>query len=563
MSGFAVPPSSPTTSSTSSSTAVEVKTQQEDEDNTPSPPLPTQHDFDTLGDFDVGSLGSTTAPPLTTDLDNVQFRSSLTRGSVVDCQDGDSMWYESVVEDFTSENVTVRFLGWSRKWNALLHRDSPRIATRNTKVPNWRQTLTPGKCVEVSTSDSCTWCTAVVSVVQPTRFQVIRAPACTTEWHDINSLLIAEPYTHCGYKIEADARERRRMLAARRNLFNIELQMCYNMRAMSSRMKVAENLGEHLLGISPHKSSGGGSNNNNDNNNDNNNNNNDNNDDDDDDDNRRRGTSRTRNATTGEGEMKEGSSNNLGSNGGRANHNAPTATEAILATKTTTQQEDNAASVMYQSGEPTPFSDVVFVVEGEKIHAHRVLMVARSPYFRRMFLGGLREATETNTSEISEISLPDTTAATFRSVVKYMYTGVCSINHNNALELLHAAHLFCLDGLAKAIEIFLFRAVSTETAMEIIVAANTFSLVDLEAHCVEYIIDHYETFVPHLTKLASHPQILITIMESMRKPKKRKSNKGLGLKETIATSDGGGNGGGSGSASKSPEVEVDGGPLFP
>ena len=63
--------------------------------------------------------------------------------------------------------------------------------------------------------------------------------------------------------------------------------------------------------------------------------------------------------------------------------------------------------------------------------------------------------------------------------------------------------------------------------MEIIIAANTFALVDLEGHCVEYIIDHYETFVPHLFKLAQHPNILITIMESMRKPKKRRSVKGL------------------------------------
>ena len=233
-------------SSSSSSSAQEVKTAElfddhrySADDNNMSPMLSPQ--------FDVGLLDGQNTLSLVPD--STQWRDLLATGSRVDAQDGDSMWYESIIEESSSDSVTVRFLGWSRKWNALLPRDSRRIALRNTKVPNWRQTLTPGKCVEVSTSDSCTWCTAVVSVVAPTKFQVIRAPACTTEWHDINSPLIAEPYTHCGYKIEADARERRRMLAARRNLFNVELQICDGVRAMSSRIRVAQHLGEHLLGI--------------------------------------------------------------------------------------------------------------------------------------------------------------------------------------------------------------------------------------------------------------------------------------------------------------------------
>ena len=362
--------------------------------------------------------------------------------------------------------------------------------------------------MEVSTSDSCTWCTAVVSVVEPTRFQVIRAPACTTEWHDINSLLIAEPYTHCGYKIEADARERRRMLAARRNLFNIELQICYGVRAMSSRIKVAEHLGEQLLGIPSNVNVTSNcttiTNNN------------------------------SKNNLMGEDEMKEGGSNAFG-NGSINGTDDCISTGQPLSTMENFSMNlnDSSSPALYISNsEPTPFSDVTFLVEGEKIHAHRVILCARSPYFRSMFLGGMREARETNTKEIS---LTDTRAVTFQCVIKYIYTGLCSVNHNNALELLHAAHLFCLDGLAKAIEVFLFRAVSTETALEIIIAANTFNLIELKAHCVEYIIDHYETFVPNLAKLSNHPQILITIMESMRKPKKRRGSSFKSTKETTST----------------------------
>ena len=156
-------------SSSSSSSAQEVKTAElfddhrySADDNNMSPMLSPQ--------FDVGLLDGQNTLSL---VDSTQWRDLLATGSRVDAQDGDSMWYESIIEESSSDSVTVRFLGWSRKWNALLPRDSRRIALRNTKVPNWRQTLTPGKCVEVSTSDSCTWCTAVVSVVAPTKFQVM------------------------------------------------------------------------------------------------------------------------------------------------------------------------------------------------------------------------------------------------------------------------------------------------------------------------------------------------------------------------------------------------------
>ena len=47
------------------------------------------------------------------------------------------------------------------------------------------------------------------------------------------------------------------------------------------------------------------------------------------------------------------------------------------------------------------FSDVVFDVNGQKIHAHRAILVARSQYFRAMFTNCVKEnsvnANEVNT----------------------------------------------------------------------------------------------------------------------------------------------------------------------
>ena len=136
----------------------------------------------------------------------------------------------------------------------------------------------------------------------------------------------------------------------------------------------------------------------------------------------------------------------------------------------------------------------------------------------------MREASACDKA-VAEITISDTSAQAFRAIIKFMYTGMCDVHHNNALELLHAAHLFCLDGLARGIESFLYQAISVETAIEILIAAHTFTLVDLEEHCVEFIIDHYEIFVSDqgFSKLATHPQILINIMERIKRPKKRRS----------------------------------------
>ncbi len=197
----------------------------------------------------VGNTHTATSGRTNDDQDTPDFRQALKAGSAIDARDGDNMWYEAMVEGTTSsrDRLIVRFLGWSRKWNATLPRSSDRIAPRNSKVPDWRQTLTTGKCVEVS-SDSSTWCTAVVANVdrENERFQVIRAPACTTEWHDMSSPLIAEPYTHCGYKIEADAQERRRMLSARRQLFLREEKACVKQKAIVAEAAVARDIASAL-----------------------------------------------------------------------------------------------------------------------------------------------------------------------------------------------------------------------------------------------------------------------------------------------------------------------------
>ena len=61
--------------------------------------------------------------------------------------------------------------------------------------------------------------------------------------------------------------------------------------------------------------------------------------------------------------------------------------------------------------------DVTFVVNNERIPAHRTILAARSTYFRTMFSSGMKEAQDGN-----DIIVQDTSPAAFRAMLLYLYT---------------------------------------------------------------------------------------------------------------------------------------------
>lgn len=65
------------------------------------------------------------------------------------------------------------------------------------------------------------------------------------------------------------------------------------------------------------------------------------------------------------------------------------------------------------------YSDVELVVESKHFHAHRVILAARSAYFRALFYGGLRESQQTN----QIIELKGCKAEPFEILLLYIYTG--------------------------------------------------------------------------------------------------------------------------------------------
>ena len=68
-----------------------------------------------------------------------------------------------------------------------------------------------------------------------------------------------------------------------------------------------------------------------------------------------------------------------------------------------------------ESGDDTDFT---FIVKGEEVAAHKLILSTRSEYFQRMF------ETEMQESASNRVEVPDVEPATFRNLMKFIYGGV-------------------------------------------------------------------------------------------------------------------------------------------
>ena len=69
------------------------------------------------------------------------------------------------------------------------------------------------------------------------------------------------------------------------------------------------------------------------------------------------------------------------------------------------------------------YSDIELIIETEHFYAHRIILAARSEYFRALLYGGLRESQHDN----HIIEIKECKAAAFKILLLYIYTGRISL----------------------------------------------------------------------------------------------------------------------------------------
>lgn len=155
------------------------------------------------------------------------------------------------------------------------------------------------------------------------------------------------------------------------------------------------------------------------------------------------------------------------------------------------------------------YSDVTFVVENTKIPAHRVLLAARSSYFRAMLYGGLAESTQ------NEIQLKVPLEA-FRALLEYIYTGHMSLlqmKEENILDTLGLANQYGFEALEIAISSYLKKNLSLQNCCAILDAARLYGLETLSTVCMTFMDRHSAELLKHSSFRTLSQSSLCSLLE--------------------------------------------------
>ncbi|XP_052769658.1 BTB/POZ domain-containing protein 9-like [Mya arenaria] len=141
------------------------------------------------------------------------------------------------------------------------------------------------------------------------------------------------------------------------------------------------------------------------------------------------------------------------------------------------------------------YSDITLVVEERQFPAHKVILAARSEYFRAMLFGGLMESQPGT----SEIRLQDTSAKAFEALLKYMYTGkmnLLEVKEEHLLDILGMAHRYGFTELESSISDYLKAILNIRNVCLIYDLAHIYSLHSLCDVCKDF-MDRNATQILH------------------------------------------------------------------
>jgi DNA-binding beta-propeller fold protein YncE len=115
------------------------------------------------------------------------------------------------------------------------------------------------------------------------------------------------------------------------------------------------------------------------------------------------------------------------------------------------------------------FHDACFVVEQERVPAHRGLLSARCKYFKSMFSAGFKEG------DSAEIHIKDTTSVAFKALLKYLYTDNMEVDGAVLLDLAKLSDQYRVERLHNHCISQLFKGVTLQNAVMRLMQAHTAS----------------------------------------------------------------------------------------
>jgi hypothetical protein len=152
-------------------------------------------------------------------------------------------------------------------------------------------------------------------------------------------------------------------------------------------------------------------------------------------------------------------------------------------------------------------SDIVIIVEGKPIYAHKSVLVSRSEYFATLFSVGMRDSSAT------EIIVRDFKYDVVLDLLKYMYTGNLQLSVETAVQLLEASNFYKVEGLKDNCEYVLHLNVDVESVCTLLEIADKFDARKLKTVCLEFIVEHYEKVMNTLSFKEMERELVVSILK--------------------------------------------------
>uniref|UniRef100_A0A1L8DAN5 BTB/POZ domain-containing protein 9 n=1 Tax=Nyssomyia neivai TaxID=330878 RepID=A0A1L8DAN5_9DIPT len=155
------------------------------------------------------------------------------------------------------------------------------------------------------------------------------------------------------------------------------------------------------------------------------------------------------------------------------------------------------------------YSDVTFVVDGMKLPAHKVILAARSDYFRALLFGGMSESMQ----NVIELKVP---LEAFRALLRYIYSGHMSLSQmreEDVLDTLGLANQYGFTELENSISGYLRQVLSLDNVCAVLDAARLYAFEALMGVCHTFLERNSADILKHETFKALSEQSLIGLLE--------------------------------------------------
>ncbi|KAH9382514.1 hypothetical protein HPB48_011331 [Haemaphysalis longicornis] len=137
--------------------------------------------------------------------------------------------------------------------------------------------------------------------------------------------------------------------------------------------------------------------------------------------------------------------------------------------------------MLFESGQ---LSDVVFVLDGRELRAHKPILVARCSVFASMFEHDMLE------NVLNKVDIKDIDHDVFSEMLRFIYTGKAPDIDKFPMDLLVAAEKYALERLKAMCEKVISSNLSEENAAEVFVFADMHSAHQLKTEAMRYICAH-------------------------------------------------------------------------